>query len=76
MGSVSPSCREHRYPVEVISHCVWLYFRFPLSFRDVDKHMLERGVIVSYETVRPECLKFGQQYAHGLRHRQPRPGAK
>jgi putative transposase len=60
----------------VISHCVWLYFRFPLSFREVEELMLERGVIVSYETVRRWCLKFGQQYANALRHRRPRPGDK
>jgi transposase-like protein len=74
--SVSPSYRGHRYPVEVISHCVWLYFRFPLSFREVEELMLERGVTVSYETVRRWCLKFGQQYANALRCRRPRPGDK
>lgn len=47
MEGMSPSYRGHRYPVEVISHCVWLYFRFPLSFREVEELMLERGVIVS-----------------------------
>ncbi|WP_406016399.1 IS6 family transposase [Streptomyces sp. NBC_00984] len=73
---MSPSYKGHRYPVEVISHCVWLYFRFPLSFREVAELMLERGVIVSYETVRRWCLKFGQQYANGLRSRRPRPGDK
>jgi putative transposase len=74
VSSASPSYRGHRYPVEVISHCVWLYFRFPLSFREVEELMLERGVIVSYETVRRWCLKFGQQYANSLRRRRPRPG--
>ncbi|MFD9139114.1 IS6 family transposase, partial [Streptomyces bottropensis] len=48
MGVVSPSYRGHRYPVEAISHCVWLYFRFPLSFREVEELMLERGVVVSH----------------------------
>ncbi|PWI11379.1 IS6 family transposase [Streptomyces sp. NWU339] len=76
MEGMSPSYKGHRYPVEVISHCVWLYFRFPLSFREVEELMLERGVIVSYETIRRWCLKFGQQYANGLRRRQPRPGDK
>ncbi|MFE7394602.1 IS6 family transposase [Streptomyces sp. NPDC057582] len=74
MGSVSPSYRGHRYPVEVISHCVWLYFRFPLSFREVEELMLQRGVSVSHETVRRWCLKSGQAYANALRRRQPRPG--
>ncbi|MFF3934343.1 IS6 family transposase, partial [Streptomyces hirsutus] len=70
----APSYRGHRYPVEVISHCVWLYFRFPLSFREVEELMLERGVVVSHETVRRWCTKFGQVYANGLRRRRPRPG--
>ncbi|MFF1351734.1 IS6 family transposase, partial [Streptomyces sp. NPDC058322] len=76
MGSASPSYRGHRYPVEVISHWVWLYFRFPLGFREVEELMLERGVIVSYETIRRWCLEFGQQYANSLRRRWPRPGDK
>jgi putative transposase len=76
VGSASLSYKGHRYPVEVISHCVWLYFRFPLSFREVEELMLERGVTVSYETVRRWCGKFGQQYANALRRRQPRPGGR
>ena len=76
MGSVSLSYKGHRYPVEVISHCVWLYHRFPLSFREVEELMLERGIVVSYETVRRWCAKLGQQYASALRRRQPRPGDK
>ncbi|MDK0524040.1 IS6 family transposase [Streptomyces sp. ML-6] len=76
MGCTSPSYRGHRYPVEVISHCVWLDFRFPLSFREVEELMLQRGVIVSYETVRRWCAKFGQAYADGLRRRWPRPRDK
>ncbi|MFF4139133.1 IS6 family transposase [Streptomyces mirabilis] len=76
MGSASPSYRGHRYPVEVISHGVWLYFRFPLSFREVEELMLQCGVIVSYETVRRWGAKFGQAYANGLRRRRPRPGDK
>ncbi|WP_221362363.1 IS6 family transposase [Streptomyces beigongshangae] len=76
MGSTSLSYKGHRYPIEVISHCVWLYFRFPLSFRDVEELMLERGVVVSHETVRRWCVKFGQGYANGLRRRRPRPGDK
>ncbi|WP_326756814.1 IS6 family transposase [Streptomyces hirsutus] len=68
--------RGHRYPAEVISHCVWLYFRFPLSFREVEELMLQRGILVSHETVRRWCAKFGQAYANGLRRRRPRPGDK
>ncbi|MFJ1673106.1 IS6 family transposase [Streptomyces bottropensis] len=71
---MSLSCKGHRYPVEVISHCVWLYHRFPLSFREVEELMLERGIVVSYETVRRWCAKFGQAYAGALRRPQPRPG--
>jgi len=76
MESASPSYKGHRYPVEVIAHCVWLYFRFPLSYREVEELMLQRGVIISYETVRRWCVKFGQAYAAGLRRRRPQPGDK
>lgn len=76
MDSALPSYKGHRYPVEIIAHCVWLYFRFPLSFREVEELMLERGVAVSYETVRRWCAKFGQVYAGALRRPQPRPGDK
>lgn len=74
MGDASPSYEGQRYPVEVISHCVWLYFRFPLSFGEVEELTLRRGVIVSHGTVRRWCGKFGQQYVNTLRRRQPRPG--
>jgi hypothetical protein len=60
----------------VISHCMRLYFRFPLSFREVEELMLQRGVIVSCETVRRWCAKFGQAYANGPRRRRPRPEDK
>ncbi|MFF4590929.1 IS6 family transposase [Streptomyces sp. NPDC001388] len=76
MGNVSPWYKGHRYPAEVISHCVWLYHRFPRSFRDVEELMMERGVVVSYDTVRRWCAKFGQAYARELRRRQPRAGDK
>jgi putative transposase len=70
------SYKGFRFPAEVISHCVWLYHRFPLSFREVEEMMLERGVVVSYETIRQWCHKFGQTYANELRRRRPRPGDK
>jgi putative transposase len=76
VGSASLSYKGHRYPVEVISHCVWLYFRFPLSLREVEELMLERGIVVSYETIRRWCGTFGQTYAGALCRRQPRPGDK
>ena len=71
MGIVSLYHR-HRFPSEIISHCVWLYFRFSLSFRDVEELMASRGVSFSYETVREWCFKFGQTYANRLRRRSPR----
>ena len=66
--------RCHRFPGEIISHAVWLYHTFSLSFRDVELLLAERGVIVSYESVRRWCLKFGGGFARGLRRRRPRPG--
>ncbi|MGW1901346.1 IS6 family transposase [Streptomyces hirsutus] len=75
MDSAPPSSYQgHRYPVEIISHCVRLYHRFPLSFREVEELMLQRGVLVSHETIRRWCAKFGQTYANGLRHRRLWPG--
>ncbi|PBC35611.1 IS6 family transposase [Rhodococcus sp. ACS1] len=76
MTSAMPSFKRHRYPVEIIDECVWLYFRFGLSFREVEELMLRRGVVVSYETIRRWCHKFGQAYANELRRRRPRPGDK
>jgi len=76
VGTGAPSYRGFRYPVEIISHGVWLYYRFPLSFREVQEMMLARGVTVSHETIRQWCVKFGQTYAKGLRRRRPRPGDK
>ena len=73
MSTAAASYKGHRYPVEIINHCVWLYFRFPLSLREVEELMLARGVVVSYETIRRCCVKFGQAYANQLRRRRPRP---
>ena len=75
MGTGAPSYKGFRFPVEIISHCVWLYYRFPLSLREV-KEMLARGVTVSHETIRQWTGKFGQAYANGLRRRRPQPGDK
>ena len=66
--------RGHRFPAEVIAHAVRLYLRFALSFRDVEELLAERGVQVSYETVRRWVAKFGAQYADELRRREARPG--
>ena len=76
VAAASSSYKGHRYPPEIIAHCVWLYHRFPLSFREVEELMLQRGVVVSYETIRQWCAKFGQVYANRLRRRRARPGDK
>jgi putative transposase len=70
------SYKGFRFPPEIISRCVWLYHRFPLSFRDVQELMLGRGVDVSDETMRAWCERFGQEYANQLRRRGRRPGDK
>ena len=67
---------RHRFPAELISHAVWLYHIFTLSFRDVELLLGERGVIVSYESVRQWCLKFGASFADKMRQRRPKPGAR
>ena len=74
--STAPSYRGYRFPREIIAHCVWLYFRFCLSFRDIQEMMLERGVEVSYEAIRLWCLKFGAEYAKRLRRQRGRPGGR
>ena len=66
--------RGHRFPAETISHAVWLYHRFTMSFRDVEDLLAERGSIVSYEAIRYWCLKFGPAYARNLRRKQGRLG--
>ncbi|MGW1898211.1 IS6 family transposase [Streptomyces hirsutus] len=76
MDSASPSYQGHRYPAELIAHAVWLYHRFPLSFREVEEQLLTRGVIVSHGTVRQWCARFGPEYAAGLRCRRSRAGDK
>ena len=65
---------RHRFPAELISHAVWLNHVFSLSFRDVELLLAERGIIVSYESVRQWCLKFGASFADKMRRRRPRPG--
>jgi putative transposase len=72
----SPTYTGYRFPAEIISHVVWLYYRFSLSYRDVEELMAARGVVLSYETVRQWCRKFGQQYANQLRRRRAPTGDK
>jgi putative transposase len=67
------SYKRHRFPPEIIAHAVWLYFRFPLSLRLVEEMLLERGIVVSYETVRRWAMKFGSSYARRLRRKTPSP---
>jgi transposase-like protein len=67
------SYRRHRFPPSIIQHTIWLYLRFTLSYRDVEELLAERGLEVSYETVRRWVLKFGATVAQRLRRRRPRP---
>ena len=73
---ITPSYAGHRFPPEVISHAVWLYFRFPLGLRMVEEMLAARGITVSHETVRQWALKFGQAFANEIRRRLPRAGDK
>ncbi len=66
------SYARHHFPPEIIQYAVWLYFRFPLSFRDIEDLLAERGIDVTYETVQRWCLRFGRAYAARLRRYQPR----
>src|SRR5438132_2364095 len=74
MKTNMPSYHGYRFPHEIISHAVWLYHRFCLSFRDVEDLLAQRGITVSYETIRQWCRKFGIEYARTLRRRQGRLG--
>jgi putative transposase len=62
---------RHRFPAEIISYCVWLYYTFLLSYRDIEKMMLYRGIEVTYESIREWCHKFGQQYANQVSRKRP-----
>ena len=70
------SYRRHRFPAIVIQQAVWLYFRFALSYRDVEDMLAERGIDVSYETVRRWAIKFGTIIARKLRRGRPRPDGR
>jgi len=72
----SPSYKGYRFPAEIISHSVWLYYRFSLSYRDVEELMAERGIVLTYETIRQWCQKFGQHCANQLRQRRAQSGDK
>ena len=66
----------HRFPAEIISHAIWLYFRFPLGLRMVEELLAARGIIVSHESVRQWARKFGQGFANRIRRRLPGAGDK
>ena len=70
------SFARHQFPPAIIRHAVWLYVRFTLSFRDVEDLLAERGLDISYETVRRWVLKFGPMFARELRRRRHRPTSK
>jgi putative transposase len=65
------SYKRHRFPAQIIAHAVWLYFRFPLSLRLIEEMLLERGIVVSYETVRRWATKFGPEYARRIKRKRP-----
>ena len=73
---MSSTYKRYRYPTEIISHVVWLYFRFSISYRDVELMMAEKGIIVSNETIHQWCLKFGESYAKNLRKKRAQLGGK
>ena len=72
----SLSFKRHRFPADVIRHAVWLYFRFSLSFRDVEELLAQRGIDVSYETIRCWTIKFGPLIARRLKRRRPDPSPR
>ena len=74
MSSHAPSDHGCRFPPAIISHAVWLYHRFCLSVRDAEDLLVQRGVTVSYETIRQWCLMFGPAYTRSLRRRHGRLG--
>jgi transposase-like protein len=70
MDSHARSYHRYRFSPLIISHAVWLYHRFCLSFRDAENLLAQRGITVSYETIRQWCLTFGPEYARTLRRRR------
>ena len=72
MNAKTPSYHGYRFPPEIISHAVWVYYRFCLSFRDVEDLLAKRGVIVSHETIRQWSRKFGAEYARKLERQMRR----
>ena len=65
----------YRFPIEVIRHAVWLYHRFCLSLREISDLLLQRGIVVSHETIREWCLDFGPNFAAQIKNKRPQPGS-
>lgn len=74
MKTTAISYQRHRFPTEIISHAIWLYHRFCLSFREVEELLAEHGIIVTYESIRRWCPNFGTAYAKKLKKRQGQLG--
>jgi putative transposase len=80
IGQTEPTSKRksrycgHRFPPEVISHAIWVYYRFSLSYRDIEDLPAKRGITVSYESIRRWCLKFGPGYRRSLKRREGRLG--
>ncbi|MBA9036883.1 putative transposase, partial [Rhizobium leguminosarum] len=70
----APTYKNHRSPIEIVARAVWLYFHFHLSLRDVEEMLLDRGIVVSYETIRRWCRKHGLDYARRIRRKAPTKG--
>ena len=68
--------KRHRFPPDLVCHAVWLYFRFTLSFRDVEEMLAQRGIDVSYETIRCWTIKFGAAIARNLKRRRTAPSGR
>ena len=68
--------KRHRYPLEIISFVVWSYHRFNDSFRDIEERLLYRGIVVSHETIRSWCMKFGSHFCDVIKKRSPGPTDK
>ncbi len=70
MKILSDLFKNHRFPAEIIQYAVWLYFVFPLSLRDVELLLHQRGIVVSYEGIRGWCYKFGPHFANQIRQKR------
>lgn len=74
--SLSKPPKRHRFPVSIISYAVWRYHRFNDSYRDIQEELAYRGIIVSHETIRLWCLKFGRHFKEVIKKRERKPRDK